>query len=81
MLKARAKRSSVATLLSPTKDGRGIGKNARVVVGHRQRLFRQSDGLLAARRWIFRPAVETKSIVAYARPRYARPYRGSRAIA
>ena len=59
----------VDVLPAPTKDERGVGEDAGVVVGDRQRPFRQSYGLVAACHGIFRPTVEAKSKVAYAGPR------------
>src|SRR5207244_7859738 len=59
---------SVDVLPGPTKDERGVGENAGIVIGDRQRLFSQSDGFVAACHGIFRPTVETKSKMAYPGP-------------
>jgi hypothetical protein len=46
----------------------GVGENTGVVVSDCQCLFRQSERLAATDLPVFRPTVETKSKLAYARP-------------
>src|SRR6266851_8529263 len=63
---------SVGVLTGHTKDRRGVGENAGIVVGDGQSLLRQSDRFAAASLRISRPAIRPKSKVAYEGPRKSR---------